>query len=46
MSKRKPIVPLDVRLERNFCFYCDKVCVDLKALQDHMKAKHLQCQVS
>lgn len=29
-----------------FCWYCEKTCSDLKALQDHQKAKHLQCQVS
>lgn len=32
--------------ERCFCYYCGKETPDTKALQDHQKAKHLQCTVS
>ena len=33
-------------MQQVFCYYCLLRYPDLKALQDHQKSKHLQCQVS
>ena len=32
--------------QMGLCYYCDRHFPDLKALQDHLKSKHLYCQVS
>lgn len=47
MGKRKRETKTLEELEAMcFCYYCEREFLDNKSLQDHMKSKHLQCQVS
>ncbi|KJY00770.1 C2H2 finger domain-containing protein [Zymoseptoria brevis] len=44
MVKRKhDWEPLEVRLAKTFCYYCDREFNDEKELTDHQKAKHFRC---
>ena len=42
-KKRKRYPDLDQKLERPWCFYCERDFDDLKILISHQKAKHFKC---
>ncbi|KAF2731920.1 hypothetical protein EJ04DRAFT_470954 [Polyplosphaeria fusca] len=42
-KKRKRYPNLDEKLERPWCFYCERDFDDLKILISHQKAKHFKC---
>ena len=42
-KKRKRYPDLDAKLERPWCYYCERDFDDLKILISHQKAKHFKC---
>lgn len=42
-KKRKRYPDLDQKLERPWCYYCERDFDDLKILISHQKAKHFKC---
>jgi len=42
-KKRKRYPDLNQKLERPWCFYCERDFDDLKILISHQKAKHFKC---
>lgn len=46
VKRKRDTKTLEEIEEMCFCYYCEREFLDNKSLQDHMKSKHLQCQVS
>lgn len=42
-KKRKRYPDLNQKLERPWCYYCERDFDDLKILISHQKAKHFKC---
>jgi hypothetical protein len=42
-KKRKRYPDLNEKLERPWCYYCERDFDDLKILISHQKAKHFKC---
>jgi len=42
-KKRRRYPNLDEKLERPWCYYCERDFDDLKILISHQKAKHFKC---
>jgi hypothetical protein len=43
-KKRKRYPDLNQKLERPWCYYCERDFDDLKILISHQKAKHFKCE--